>query len=548
MLFQTPRPLIILFSFLIGFASVRGAQPEAARMEAGGKIFAEKCVMCHQAAGQGVPPVYPPLAGSDFLLEDRVRAIRIVCEGLSGTISVKGQSYTNTMPAQVLDDAQVADLLTFVTNSWGAHYEPYTAEEVAEARKDTQFPTYADLVKATAYPPLPKPPEGWKVREVAQVPEFCTRLATNGRGKVYALAQVGSVYYVDQESGAVVPVIKPEDYLGSNRDDLSAMGMMQDSEGRLWIVVDHRVSMAGEKYFQNEVTIYRTSEMSDGHPAKPRKWFTTHYPYGVGPYNHGVSTIGIGPDGMLYVNSGSRTDGGEPGTDSHYFDGGEVNLTAGIWRLDPRTENPSVDVIVHGIRNAYGFAWDKDGNFFTASNGPDIDAPEEMDCVIPGKHYGFPYQFSDWPVKPHFPYPYTPAPPAGVTFTPPVENLGPAGGGSAEHPIGTFDPHSSPCGMIWCGDDFPAPLGGGFLLTRFGNLLAVKEDVGFDVLSCKVERKGDGWICHTNTVLAAMGRPVDVARSGPGRALILEYTRPTNFKDKLGFLPGRIVELAPVQK
>jgi glucose/arabinose dehydrogenase len=483
-------------------------------------------------------------------LQDRLRAIRIVCEGLSGTISVNGLSYTNTMPAQVLDDAQVADVLTYVTNSWGARLDAFRADEVRETRKSTQFPIYEELVKATAYAPLPKPPEGWTVREVARLPEFCTRLAGNGKGRVYVLAQSGRVYYVDQQAGAVVPIIKAEDYAEQKQGGLMALGMVQDEAGRLWIVTDRCVRMEGEKHFQNEVIIYRTSETVDGHPAKPRPWFKTHYPFGVGPYNHGVSTIGFGPDGMLYVNSGSRTDGGEPGTDPQYYSGGEVELTASIWRLDPKAETPKVEVIAHGIRNAFGFGWDKDGNFFTASNGPTTSAPEELDCVVPGKHYGFPYQFSDWPVKPHFPYPHTPAPPPGLEFTPPLENIGPAAGGSVEHPLATFDAHSSPGGMIWCGEDFPAPLGGGFLITRFGNLFgppAVADDVGFDVLSCKVERKGDGWICHTSIVLAPLGRPLDALRSGPGRALILEYTRPTNLRDKLGWLPGRIIELAPAR-
>jgi hypothetical protein len=47
------------------------------------------------------------------------------------------------------------------------------------------------------------------------------------------------------------------------------------------------------------------------------------------------------------------------------------------------------------------------------------------------------------------------------------------------------------------------------------------------------------------TLLAPLGRPLDVHPIGKGRLLILEYTRTTNFKDRLGWLPGRIIELAP---
>jgi hypothetical protein len=46
------------------------------------------------------------------------------------------------------------------------------------------------------------------------------------------------------------------------------------------------------------------------------------------------------------------------------------------------------------------------------------------------------------------------------------------------------------------------------------------------------------------TVLAPLGRPLDIVRTGPGRAFILEYTRPRNFREKLGWLPGRVIELS----
>src|SRR5205823_3886870 len=98
-----------------------------------------------------------------------------------------------------------------------------------------------------------------------------------------------------------------------------------------------------------------------------------------------------------------------------------------------------------GIRNAYGFAWDGQGNLFTFSNGPDYNAPEEMDFIEQGRHYGFPFQFADWPARPGFPYAHTPAAPVGLEFTYPVVNLGPDGGGSAAG-LCTFDPHSSPGG------------------------------------------------------------------------------------------------------
>lgn len=500
--------------------------------------------MCHQPEGNGAPPVYPPLAKSDWLLADRKRAIKVLCEGLSGPITVRGVQYVNAMPAQVLDDAEVADVLTYATNSWGNSMPPFAADEVAAARQESAFKTYDALRKAAAYQPLPPPPRGWTVREVAPAPEFLTRLATRGDGQtVYALATTGNVYFLDAQTNALQPLISAADYVGTG--EISALGLMQDSDGRLWIVTNRRTS-DGEEIVQNEIVIHRTTAFESGHPVKPQVWFKVRDPFGVGGYNHGASHLALGPDGLLYLSCGSRTDGGEPGSDPKYFQGGETALTAALWRFDPHATRPAPEIVARGIRNAYGFAWDNAGQLFTVSNGPDASAAEEMDAIIPGRHYGFPYQFSDWEVKPRFPYPHTPPPPEGLKFTLPVRNLGPAARGPAQT-LATFDPHSSPAGMIWCGDDFPEPLRRRFLITRFGNLLgapAAPEDVGFDLLSAKMERQPDQtWTARIETVLAPLGRPIDVIRTGPGRALILEYTRPTNFKEKLGWLPGRMIEL-----
>ena len=88
-------------------------------MEKGKRIYTQTCVACHQAEGQGLPGVFPPLAKSDFLMADKTRAITAVTKGLSGPVTVNGQTYNGVMPPVMLNAEQVAHVLTYVRNSWG---------------------------------------------------------------------------------------------------------------------------------------------------------------------------------------------------------------------------------------------------------------------------------------------------------------------------------------------------------------------------------------------------------------------------------------------
>lgn len=106
----------------------------ATQMERGRGVFMRTCFACHQPDGRGLPGVFPPLAGSDFLLADHDRPIRIVTQGLSGPVTVLGRTYNNVMPPQMLSDGDAADVLTFVTHSWGNAGRPYTVDEVRQVR------------------------------------------------------------------------------------------------------------------------------------------------------------------------------------------------------------------------------------------------------------------------------------------------------------------------------------------------------------------------------------------------------------------------------
>jgi nitrite reductase (NO-forming) len=106
------------------------------QVQRGKQTFLSICFACHGQEGAGIPNVFPPLAGSDFLKADKDRAVRIVSKGLTGPVTVNGVTYNNAMPAQQLSDEQVADVLTYVMNSWGNNFGKVTVEDVRRVHSD----------------------------------------------------------------------------------------------------------------------------------------------------------------------------------------------------------------------------------------------------------------------------------------------------------------------------------------------------------------------------------------------------------------------------
>lgn len=105
------------------------------QVAAGRSVFATTCQACHQAEGQGVPHAFPPLAKSDFLMADKQRSIGIVLGGLKGKVTVLGQDYDSVMPPLAhLSDDDVANVLTYVRNTWGNSGDPVTRDEVIAVR------------------------------------------------------------------------------------------------------------------------------------------------------------------------------------------------------------------------------------------------------------------------------------------------------------------------------------------------------------------------------------------------------------------------------
>jgi nitrite reductase (NO-forming) len=116
-------------------AAAEGALTLEDQIAAGKQLFAGTCSVCHQANGEGLPNVFPPLAKSDYLAADPKHAIDIVLHGLTGKIKVNGHEYDSVMPPMSqLNDDEIANILTYVLNSWDNPGGRISKAEVAEAR------------------------------------------------------------------------------------------------------------------------------------------------------------------------------------------------------------------------------------------------------------------------------------------------------------------------------------------------------------------------------------------------------------------------------
>jgi len=124
----------------------------------GRQIYGIYCIVCHQPTGQGLAPLNPPLAGSDWVLEEGPgRIARMVLDGGQGPITVSGQVYNGTMIAHrdLLTDDEIAAVLTYIrqNQNWGNNASAVTPDQVKAIREKT-----AGRVRA------------WSADELLQIP------------------------------------------------------------------------------------------------------------------------------------------------------------------------------------------------------------------------------------------------------------------------------------------------------------------------------------------------------------------------------------------
>ena len=121
---------------------------EISLFDRGAKVYRNQCAQCHQADGNGVLGVYPPLVASDWVTGHPQVVSRILINGLNGPILVNGSNYNGNMPAfgssgLALSDKDIAGVITYIRQEWGNSASEVTEATIAE---------YSDLYAGRSVP------------------------------------------------------------------------------------------------------------------------------------------------------------------------------------------------------------------------------------------------------------------------------------------------------------------------------------------------------------------------------------------------------------
>ena len=133
------RIFLVFVVMMISFTTVMAQTNNklAAASAARGKmVYLQRCMVCHQADGGGVPKLNAPLDGSTAVNGTNIaKLVKYIVKGLNDRIEIDGEFYANAMPAaDDLKDQQIADVLTFIRSNWSNKAGPVTLTQVKQIR------------------------------------------------------------------------------------------------------------------------------------------------------------------------------------------------------------------------------------------------------------------------------------------------------------------------------------------------------------------------------------------------------------------------------
>ncbi|MGA1205559.1 MAG: c-type cytochrome [Opitutales bacterium] len=145
---------------------------EVDMMALGKRVYNQNCVACHQATGLGLPGVYPPLVGSDWVKDNPERLIKVVLAGLAGKVIVNGEEYNNAMtPFARLKDQHIAAVLTYIRTSPDYQNNSHAVSEELVKQVRDAYGARTDPWSQTELETIHGPVTGvWQPAESAEAP------------------------------------------------------------------------------------------------------------------------------------------------------------------------------------------------------------------------------------------------------------------------------------------------------------------------------------------------------------------------------------------
>ncbi|MEI8110708.1 MAG: cytochrome c [Chitinophagia bacterium] len=135
------RGIVFIFGCVISLSATAQSGTLKPSVERGKTIYVQRCMVCHQQDGGGVPHLNPPLDGASAVKgKDKNRLIQIILKGMSDRVEIDGEYYSNNMATHAdLSDQQIADVLNYIRNAW-SNRSPVavTVAEVKTVRSKTK--------------------------------------------------------------------------------------------------------------------------------------------------------------------------------------------------------------------------------------------------------------------------------------------------------------------------------------------------------------------------------------------------------------------------
>jgi len=115
--------------------SAMSAAADSALTDRGAVLYAQNCVPCHREQGEGVPNIYPSLAGSRAVVGDPIELAQWVLSQKRPASIPAGRYSTQMLLFGWMKDADAASLLSYIRSNFGNSAPPVDAATIAKARE-----------------------------------------------------------------------------------------------------------------------------------------------------------------------------------------------------------------------------------------------------------------------------------------------------------------------------------------------------------------------------------------------------------------------------